>query len=92
MAVHLAAVHVLREHPEHADSLMETLQRWSDSQQFSDHRRLDAWRRIVAARDWDAMLEDSEAGRALRKGSPLPFALSEDERRRICRQYSRPRS
>lgn len=92
MSLHLAAVHVLREHPERAALLMETLQRWSDSQQFSDHRRLDAWRRIVAARDWEAILEDSEAGRALRKGSPLPFALNEDERLRIFRQYSRPRT
>ncbi len=86
--MHQAAVRLLREQPERLTRVLDALARWSEAEHI-DPSTLQEWRRIVANRQWEAMLEDSETGDDLRRGSPLPFALNTDERAAILAQYAR---
>lgn len=85
--MHRAAVSALRREPERASVVVGVLTRWVDKGLRSP--LLDEWRRIVAERDWDAVLEDSDGGDLLRRGSPFTFVLAPEERAAILSRYSR---
>ncbi len=57
-----------------------------------DAARLDEWRHILDAQDWEALLEESVKGDEVRKGSPFAFALDEAQRLTISREKRRVRS
>lgn len=84
---HREAVRVLRREPGRASVVVDVLTRWVDNGLQSPS--LDEWRRIIAERDWDAVLEDSERGDLLRRGSPFTFVLAPEVRAAILSQYSR---
>ncbi|HVX90896.1 MAG TPA: hypothetical protein VHC20_04695 [Candidatus Paceibacterota bacterium] len=90
LALHQAAVRVLRANPERADSALQTLDRWVAAG-FPDRDRAEAWRRIIISRNWDVLLEDSEQGRRLRKGSPISCVVDQEERLAIIQSFSVPR-
>jgi len=87
LAMHRAAVSALRREPGRASVVVDILTRWVDNGLQSP--TLDEWRRIIQERDWDTLLEDSERGELLRRGSPFPFALAPEARAAILSQYSR---
>jgi hypothetical protein len=88
LAVHQAAVAVLGEHPERASRALEVLDRW-EATRPQNSALIAQWRRIIETRQWAALLEDSEHGDTLRKGSPFPFILDAEVRLSIIDQYSR---
>lgn len=89
LAMHLAAVHVLRQKPERADKVRGTLDRWeSDADARADGQSLfTQWRQILDSQEWARLLEESEAGEHLRKGSPFGFVLDDEERLGILRKF-----
>lgn len=88
MAMHQAAVQVLREHPERASRALEVLDRWEATRPQNPALTAE-WRHMIETREWAALLEDSERGDHLRKGSPVPFILDAEVRLSIIGQYSR---
>lgn len=88
LALHQAAVGVLSEHPERASRALEVLDRW-EARRRQDPTLISQWRHIIETREWTALLEDSEHGDRLRKGSPFAFILDAEERLAIIGQYSR---
>lgn len=88
LAIHRAVVHVLAEHPERLSRAAEVLGRWEGMHTLAP-ALVQEWWRIIEDRDWASLLEDTEGGDSLRKGSPFAFILNADERLAIFRQYSR---
>lgn len=88
LALHQAAVGVLSEHPERASRALEVLDRW-EAMRPQDPALISQWRHIIETREWAALLDDSERGDHLRKGSPVPFILDAEERLAIIGRYSR---
>ena len=86
--MHQAAVRVLRAYPERASQVLEVLDRWTVMPSQSP-TVLERWRRILDDRNWAALLDDSEQGDDLRRGSPFVFVLGAEERLSIMRHYSR---
>lgn len=83
LALQEAAIRRLREHPDFAARALETLARWTATNEPITQARAQAWYRIIEARAWDEVLEDSERGRWLRTFSPLSSVLEPKERRAI---------
>lgn len=88
LALHKAAVGVLSEHPERALRALEVLDRWEATRPQAPEL-VARWRRIIETRQWTDLLEDSEHGDNLRKGSPFLFILDAEERLSIMCRYSR---
>lgn len=88
LALHQAAVRTLRVHPERAHKALETLQRWL-AQGFPDVQLAQEWQALIKARDWDVLLEQSERGKRLRKGSPVSCILDQEERLAIFQRFAR---
>ena len=88
LALHQVAVTVLGEHPERASRALEVLDRW-DATRPQNPALTAEWRHIIETREWAALVEDSEGGDHLRKGSPVPFILDADVRISIIGRYSR---
>jgi hypothetical protein len=86
--MHHAAVRVIEAQPERLTRVLDALARWSESERI-ESPKLQAWRRIVGERQWEVMLDVSDAGDELRRGSPLPFALDADERAAILALFAR---
>lgn len=88
LALHQAAVAVLGEDPRRASYVLEVLDRW-DATRPQDPALIAQWRQIIETRRWAALLEDSEQGDRIRKGSPFTFILDAEKRLSIMGQYSR---
>jgi hypothetical protein len=82
LTIHHAAVQALRQRPELAEQALRALERWMLNG-FPDHSRAAEWRRLIEAGDWEPFICDTEDGRRLRVGSPLPCVIAQEERRRI---------
>lgn len=88
LALHQAAVASLNEHPGRVSRVLEVLNRW-EATRPQDPVLISQWRHIIETREWTALLEDSEHGDRLRKGSPFAFILDAEERLAIIGQYSK---
>ena len=88
LALHQAAVAVLNEHPERALRALEVLDRW-EAMRPLDPALIAKWRRIIETKQWAALLEDSEHGDHVRRGSPFTFILDAEVRLSIMGQYGR---
>lgn len=86
-----AAIAALQAHPERLAAVANTLERWTAIQGPQAQARADAWRRVLAERDWDQVLEDSEQGRWLRTFNPLVSALDPQEREAIRDRFKQER-
>jgi hypothetical protein len=91
LAIHQAAVRVLRESPERAKAVGQTLSRWEVDLKSGNAGRLARWRSVLERKAWDDLLEQSESGESLRKGSPFAFVLDAQERLEIFRRFGRRR-
>ena len=87
LAIHESAVRLLREQPALAEKVRGVLDRWS-AMGVHDPVHLDAWRRVLNAEDWNALLEPGPHGDELRKGSPFPFLVDQEERLAILRRFA----
>ncbi len=87
LAMHQAAVDVLREHPEMAVRALEVLGRWQSQGDGRTHPLWNEWRRIIEGQLWDLAVEDSDRGQQLRQASPLSFVLSEEQRTTIVLRF-----
>jgi transcriptional regulator with XRE-family HTH domain len=90
LALHQAAVRVLRLHPERCERALRTLERWV-ARGLPDAQLAQEWRGILERRDWDVLLEESERGRRLRKGSPMGCVVDREERVAIIQTFARVR-
>lgn len=88
LAMHLAAVQVLREKPKRAEKVRDALDRWEADTLAEDPGLVAQWRQILKCQEWGSLLEESEAGERLRKGSPFGFVIDEAERFGILRKFS----
>lgn len=91
LALHEAAVRVLRQHPERALRALDTLERWV-ARGLGRTEMVQQWRDVLERRDWDRLLEDSERGRQLRKGSLLACVVEREERLAILQRFARGKS
>lgn len=91
LALHQAAVRVLREQPGRADDALRTLECWV-THGFPDQKLAQEWRHIIECKRWDALLEDSEHAKRLRKGSPFICVVDKEERLRIMQEFARART
>lgn len=87
LALHEAAVAVLRAHPERAERALATLARWEASGDRRTKSLWDEWRRIIEQREWNLAVEDSDRGQQLRQASPLSFVLTVEARAEILRKF-----
>lgn len=87
LALHEAAVRLLRDQPSLSENVQGVLDRWR-SRGVQDSSVLVEWQRILDSEDWDALLEAGEHGDEVRKGSPFTFVVGEDERLTIFRQFA----
>lgn len=83
-----AAIAALQAHPERLADVANTLERWTAAQGSQTEARAEAWRRVLADKDWEQVLEDSERGRWLRSFSPLVSALTQEERDAIRESFA----
>lgn len=89
LALHEAAVAKLEKHPEALQKVERTLKAWREAN--PDSRSLSLWKEwedILRVRAWRRALGPTQRAKQLRQASPLAFALSEEERRRIISQVN----
>lgn len=86
LALHEAAVRILESHPARVETVRKLLERWTAAG-FPNRELAEDWRCIIETRNWGAMLERSDQGRCLRKGSPLACVLDQEERLQILRDF-----
>lgn len=78
---------MLERAPERMERVLEVLGRWDGLRGAADSGRRGHWRELIRTRNLSAFLEDTEAGDELRRGSPLTFAIDEEVRLEILRQF-----
>lgn len=83
--MHREAVRLLRADPELVKKVEMTLSRWIQSVDPHSRPLLERWAAIIALRDWDAALANSEDAQHLRQASPFAALLPEDTRLSIIR-------
>jgi hypothetical protein len=87
LALHRAAARLLEEHPARAERALQVIERWTAAG-FPNEPLVQEWRRIIESRQWGDLLEDTQRGNDLRKGSPFGFVLDDDERIGIIRHFA----
>lgn len=89
LALHQAAVDLLRTYPERARRALDTLERWEASGDARTKPLWDEWRRIIHQREWHLAVEESDRGQQLRQASPLSFVLDAEAREEILKRFRR---
>lgn len=80
LLMHQEAVRLLREDPALVPRLEQTLARWKLRNDPRSQPLLEQWEDIVARRDWDAAVAQTDKGQQLRQASPLATILPEATR------------
>jgi len=89
LVLHEAAVSKVEKHPEALQKVVSTLKAWREAN--PDSRSMSLWKEwedILHVRAWRRALGPTQRAKQLRQASPLAFALSEEERRRIIAQVN----
>lgn len=87
LALHEAAVAVLRAHPARAERALAILARWEATGDRRTKPLWDEWRRIIRHQEWHLAVEDSDRGQQLRQASPLSFVLDAEVREEILKGF-----
>jgi transcriptional regulator with XRE-family HTH domain len=87
LALHEAAVRELRARPKRAEDVLHILECWIKDG-FPDRQLAEDWRRVVENKDWAKLMELSEHGKRLRKGSPFACLVSRAERSAIFKHFA----
>lgn len=83
--MHREAVGLLRANPTLVAQAEVRLSRWMSNSEPYSRPLLERWTEILAARDWDAALANSDDAQQLRQASPLAGLLPDDTRLAIIR-------
>ena len=91
LLLHQEAVKMVQAEPELANRALATLERWASQNSWYSKPLRDRLVEIIEARDWGALLDESERGQELRKASPMACLLPNEVRLRIIRSVKESR-
>ena len=83
--MHREAVRLLRANPALVHQLEDTLWRWREQDDAHSAPLRQHWMGLVARRDWDAALANTEFAQQLRQASPFAGLLPNETRLAIIR-------
>jgi len=86
LLMHREAVKLLRKDSSLVERLQQTLSRWLTRNDPHSRPLVQRWVEIVAARNWDVAVADTEEARQLRQASPLATLLPDKTRLAIIRK------
>ena len=91
LLLHQEAVKMVEAEPELANRALATLERWALQNSWYSKPLHDRLVEIIKARDWAALLDESERGHELRKASPMACLLPNEVRMKIIRSVKESR-
>lgn len=80
LLMHQEVVRMVRADPSLEARALEILERWDTTASIRSKPLRDEWKRIIAERDWELAVEESDRGQQLRQASPMAILLPEQVR------------